>query len=263
MHESAEGADVNTYAGEETKKSDAVGRGTMAEEGEALASFPVAASAVNEDPLAPRGPLFARARDLGLRTMLGCPYAGMDIDVHKGELTALRGRNGSGKTALLLTLAGRMAHTQGSLEIMGATMPKQRGHVQRHVGLGLIKGVNDLQDNLPVASVVSAEFELYGRRGRRENVAAYLDEWRLAGVARTRVKDLSKESLVRLGIALAMVNNPEAIAVDDVEDQLTRVQSERLVRLLSDIAHNRGIAVMVACTERDLAALADRVYNLS
>ena len=186
----------------------------------------------------------------------------MDVEVYKGEVTALRGRNGSGKTALLLTLAGRMAHTDGTLSILGHSMPKGHGKVQRKVGLALVEGINDIQENLTVYSVTASEFALYGLKKKREDILAFLDEWGLGAVARTRVRDLSRERFVLLGIALGMVNNPEALAVDDIEDQLTNVQSERLMGRLLDVAHAKNIAVIVVCTERSLAQMADRVYHL-
>lgn len=217
------------------------------------------------DPLgtnAPRNSVFARAEGLGLRTRLGCPYAGMDIELHRGELTALRGRNGSGKTALLLTLAGRMAHTEGTLSILGEKMPKGHGRVQSRIGLGLIEGVNDIQSNLTVFHIVAAEFELHGKKAKREDVMRYLREWGLEGVSRMRARDLSRERFAWLGIVLGMVGDPDGLAVDDIEDQLTRVQSERLMAQLQRIAHEKNVAVTVACTERSLADMADRVYHL-
>lgn len=225
----------------------------------------ITAAFVPLDPLGtnpPRNAAFAHAEGLGLRTKVGCPYAGMDIELHRGELTALRGRNGSGKTALLLTLAGRMAHTEGTLTILGEKMPKGHGRVQGRIGLGLIEGVNDIQSNLTVFHIVAAEFELHGRKAKKADVMEFLREWDLAGVARMRARDLSRERFVWLGIVLGMVGNPEGLAVDDVEDQLTRVQSERLMAQLHRIAHERNVAVTVACTERSLADMADRVYHL-
>ena len=223
------------------------------------------------DPLNPRTPapspasdeaLYAKAEGLALRTAFGCPYAGMNMQVYKGEVTALRGRNGSGKTALLLTMAGRMAHTDGTLSILGQTMPKNHGKVQRRVGLALVDGINDIQENLTVYSVTASEFSLYGIKKKREDIMAFLEEWGLGTVAHSKVRDLSRERHVLLGIALGLVNNPQALAVDDIEDQLTRVQSERLMGKLLQVAHDRRIAVMVACTERSLAQMADRVYHL-
>ena len=56
----------------------------------------------------------------------GYAYREVDVDVHKGELVAVRGRNGSGKTALLLTLAGRMKQTEGTLNVGEFELPRQR-----------------------------------------------------------------------------------------------------------------------------------------
>lgn len=207
--------------------------------------------------------VFAEARGLGLRTALGCPYAGMDMTIYQGELTALQGRAGSGKTALLLTLAARMVPTQGELSILGEQMPRRRARVQRRIGLGLIAGVNDLQGNLTVDAVTRAELSLFSRPSGRDDANAYLCEWGLGDMARMTVADLPRERLALLGIALGMAGNPSALAVDDIESQLTTKQSRRLMERLAELAHERGVAVMAACINRDLAAIADRVYHLS
>ena len=209
------------------------------------------------------GEVFAQARDLGLRTKQGCPYAGMTCTVRKGELTALRGRDGSGKTALLLTLAARMAHNQGELTILGQAMPKGARRVQRRIGLGLFEGLNDPRSNLTVAATVAAELSLFGKPSKRDDVEAYLCEWGIEDISRMSVGDLPRERLVLLGIVLGMAGNPEALAVDDVETGLTARQSARLMDHLHRIAHERGIAVMVACADSDLAQAADRIYELS
>lgn len=207
--------------------------------------------------------VFAVACDLGLRTAQGCPYAGMNMTVRKGELTVLRGRDGSGKTALLLTLSGRMAHNLGTLSILGEPMPKRARRVQRRIGLGLIAGVNDLPSNLAVEKIVAAELKGRSLSSKRDDVEAYLRGWGLDGIARMNVGDLPRERLVLLGIALGMVGSPEALAVDDIETGLTARQSERLMGRLSDIAHERETAVIVACADRALAEAGDRVYELS
>ena len=204
----------------------------------------------------------AQARDLGLRNTKGCPFAGVTLTVHKGELLALRGQNGSGKTALLLTLAGRMVANQGTLTLLGHSMPKERRKIQKRIGLGEIKGLNDMGDNLSVIYAVGAEFELYGKRPKADTVHAYMQKWDLEDVARLQIKDLSEEMRIRVGIALGMVNDPDMLCVDNVEDQLTSVQSMRLMEFLGQIAHEHNMAVIVACTDRELAAQADAIYHV-
>lgn len=220
--------------------------GTFVREGAAFASKP-----------------YISAHGLGLKTFAGCVFRDVDVDVHKGELVAVRGRNGSGKTALLLTLAGRMKQTSGTLTIGGFELPRQRSKVERHVGLSLFRGLNDLQDSLTAANALGAEFELFGRKPHREAVASYLAQWRLADVANVRVKDLTSEKLTQLGIALAFVGEPDAVMVDDVEDQLTMSQSEGLMALLLDAAHTRNAAIVVGVVERDLASMADATVYLT
>lgn len=209
------------------------------------------------------GSPYISAHGLGLKTYAGFAYRDVDVDVHKGELVAVRGRNGSGKTALLLTLAGRMKQTAGVLTIGGFDLPRQRAKVERHVGLALFSGLNDLQESLTSMNALGAEFELYGRKPRREALAAYLRDWQLEDVANVRVKDLTSEKLTQLGIALAFVGEPDAVMVDDVESQLTMSQSEGLVQMLLDAARTRNVAIVVGVVERDLAAMADATVYLS
>ncbi len=71
------------------------------------------------------------------------------------------------------------------------------------------------------------------------------------------------EKLTQLGIALAFAGEPDAVVVDDVEDQLTMMQSEGLVNLLLDAARTRGVAIVMGVVERDLAAMADACVYLS
>lgn len=209
------------------------------------------------------GSPYISAQALELRTLMGYAYRGVTVDVHQGEIVAVRGRNGSGKTAFLLSLAGRMKPTGGTLTVGGYQLPRQRSKVERHIGLGLFEDLNDLQDSLTVVYAVGAEFELYGRKPRQEAVREYLHEWGLSDIANVRVKDITSGRLAQLGIALAFVGNPDAVVVDDIENQLTMSQSEGLMNLLTEAARARKTAIVVGVVERDLAAMADATVYLS
>lgn len=203
------------------------------------------------------------ARGLELKTLAGYAFKGVDLDVSRGELVAVRGRNGSGKTSLLLTLAGRMRSTGGTLCVGGFELPRQRSKVERSIGLGIFFGLNDLQESLTVAYAVGAEFELFGRSPKRDNVLGYLRDWDLGDVADVRVKDLTAEKMAHLGIALAFVGEPAAVVIDDIEDQLTMSQSEGLMGMLHTAARERNAAIVVGVVERALADMADAKIYLS
>ena len=204
---------------------------------------------------------YIAARGLELKTLAGYAYKNVDLEASRGELVAVRGRNGSGKTALLLTLAGRMKSTDGTLTVGGFDLPRERAKVGRKVGLGIFAGLNDLQDSLTAAYAVGAEFELFGRKPRREQVKAYMEAWGIGDVADIRIKDMTAEKRTQLGIALAFVGEPEAVVVDDIEDQLTMSQSEGLMELLHRAAREQNVAIVVGVVERELADMADsKVY---
>ena len=202
------------------------------------------------------------ARGLELKTLLGCPYSGVDLDVKQGEVFAIRGRNGSGKTALLLTLAGRTRFTKGSLTVLGHKLPRERTEVQRHVGLGLFEGLNDLPDTQLAKHSVAAEFELFGRTLGDEEVAAYLDEWKISDIGDKPVRDLTREELVHLTTALAWAGHPEIIVIDDIESQMTLEQSTAMMEDLLSLARKRNVTILVGVIERDLAAMADDALYL-
>ncbi|MEA5019256.1 MAG: ATP-binding cassette domain-containing protein [Gordonibacter sp.] len=206
---------------------------------------------------------YISARNLELKTYQGYAYRGIDLDVAPGQVAAVRGHNGSGKTALLLTLAGRMKSTAGSLVVGGFELPRQRRKVERKVGMALFAGLNDLQDSLTAAYATAAEFELYGRSPRREHVADYLREWNLEDVANVRVKDLTAQKLTELGVALAFAGKPDAVVVDDIEDQMTMSQSSEIMEMLVRTARTRQVAIVVGLVERELAAMADMCVFLA
>ena len=202
------------------------------------------------------------ARNLDMHNLIGRPYSGVSLDVKQGEVFAIRGRNGSGKTALLLTLAGRMVFNKGSLKILGYKMPLRMGKVHRRIALALFEGLNDLPDSQKVRDAVAAEFELHGRAPKRNAVAAYLHEWHLDDIADHTIGSLTREQLVALGVQLAWVGHPDIIVVDDIESGLTLGQSAQIMNRLHTMAQSRNVTILVGVLERELAAMADGAFYL-
>lgn len=210
-----------------------------------------------------KGDTVLRAQGLELSTRAATVFRDIDITICSGEVVALRGRNGSGKTALLLCLAGRMKYSGGKLEVDGFYLPRYRHRVQCRVGLSLFKKVNDLQENLSVLHVMRAEGALRARKHTTTDALDYLCQWNLDTLAYTPVKSLTSEHLAQLGIALAFVGSPRLVVVDDIEDQLTMDQSIRLMNMLISRAREHRVAIVVGVVERELARMADQTVFLS
>lgn len=203
------------------------------------------------------------AHGLTLGLPFGVSYGNVDLSIPRGCVCAIVAENNQGKTELLLSLAGRMKPWGGTLEVAGYSLPRRRAKVRRMSGMGFFDRVNEVQPVLSVKNVAAAELNLYSLRSGRRATEAFLKEWGLDSVAKQKVESLDRFTYVRLGIALGMVGDPLILVVDDIESDLTRHQSLKLMEELKDIAHNRAMTVVVACTDYDLALSADMAVPVS
>src|SRR5919201_1953386 len=91
-----------------------------------------------------------RTDRLSLRGPRGWVYRDVTFAAAPGELVAVEGPPGSGRTSLLLTLAGRMKPSAGSARVDGHRLPDDLYEIQRIAALGHVPGVSTLEPGLTV-----------------------------------------------------------------------------------------------------------------
>jgi ABC-2 type transport system ATP-binding protein len=178
------------------------------------------------------------ARGLGLHTRRGWVFRDVDLDVAPGELRALTGPAGSGRTSLLLALAGRFKITDGALERHG------------RAALAYVPGVTDPDPNLTVAEHISERSLLLGRDAsgpRRWSIRPGADR-PPSRLAERLGRDLTPLEKHRLGLTLAQLENPDLIAVDDADTGLSTAERIELWKELQALA-DEGYAVIATCRE--------------
>ncbi len=201
------------------------------------------------------------SRGLELLTPRGCVYGPTSLDIGHGAVTALLGPARSGRTALLLTLAGRMRPSAGVVRVCGHDAVRESARVRAMVGLGLVAGVNDLDDALTVGQHLSERALFAGRRRRLSGASSPLALVGLDGAENSRVSDLDTDARARLGIALGLVGEPQVLAIDDIDHDLELAEQAAIVDLLRDVAAC-GPAVFFTCVDERTAALADVAITL-
>jgi ABC-2 type transport system ATP-binding protein len=172
------------------------------------------------------------ADGLGLRTRRGWVFRDVDLTVAPGELVAITGPAGSGRTSLLLALAGHFRTTHGSRALTG------------RAGIGLVPGVNEPEAGLTAAEHVQERLLLLGRSPRE--AGRWLDALPVA--QGTLGRDLTPYERHRLMLRLAEIGEPALLAVDDVDTGLSTAERAELWRALEDLA-GQGPAVLVTCRE--------------
>lgn len=184
----------------------------------------------------------------------------VNLDLEQGDWLIVHGPNGSGKTSLLLTLAGRMAFTAGRLRVGGHLLPQEVGKVQRIAALSEFTGVNDLENNLTVEQHIAERLSIrsFGVWVSRRNIAPVLDGFNAAlehshteaGIpfqafsGRELVSTLPRLERKLLSVALALVNNPRMLVIEDVDDLRSSEHISLLWSALESLINGRGITVV-------------------
>ncbi|MFI9046611.1 ATP-binding cassette domain-containing protein [Streptomyces sp. NPDC053427] len=218
------------------------------------------------------------ARGIGVEGPRGWAFRGVDISADPGALIAVLGPSGSGRTCLLLALAGRMRITEGQATVAGFPLPKRMGAVRGRTAIAHVPGVADLEPALTVGEHLQ-EQALLGHRlkgslpwGRRHKeavrarvdaalTAAGLDADTLPKGLRTTVRDLERLEALRLSIALAVMHGPWLLAVDDVDLKLSPPERAQAWQLLRDLAR-AGTTVVAAGSDAPTDALIVRTAPL-
>ncbi|MFG1672682.1 ATP-binding cassette domain-containing protein [Micromonospora sp. NPDC049282] len=213
------------------------------------------------------------ADGLGLRTRRGWVYRDVDLTAESGELHAVTGPPGSGRTSLLLALAGRFPHNHGEL--------RRRGPA----ALGQVAGVHEPDPTLTVAEHITERLLLLGpvpRRRRRLVPVAALRARRayrrdayaaaIAGAGFTDApldpdrygRDLTPVERQVLGLVLASLAGPSLIVADDVDAGADRPEREWIWAALERLA-GQGYAVIASAraVEPGAAATVHRIGDLA
>ncbi|WP_051468535.1 ABC transporter ATP-binding protein [Actinomadura oligospora] len=155
----------------------------------------------------------------GLTKRYGRVVAVRDVDlaVGAGDRFGLLGPNGSGKTTLVRMLLGLVFATSGEIEVMGRPIPRRTGEVLPRVG-AMVEGpgaYGHLSGRANLALLDASGPGRGTRRTRRRRVGEALERVGLGGVDDRPVKAYSLGMRQRLGLAAALLHEPELLILDE------------------------------------------------
>jgi heme ABC exporter ATP-binding subunit CcmA len=186
--------------------------------------------------------------------------AGVDLDVHRGEILLLRGPNGAGKTSLLRASAGLLRVVSGEARVLGEDLVANPRAVRRRVGL--LGHATALYDDLTAAENVRFAVRAAGRSVA--TVGPALDRLGLVGrLPATSVGALSAGQRRRVALAALVARDPELWLLDEPHAGLDAENRDLLDELVRD-AVGRGATVVLASHEHDRAeGLAGRIVTVA
>jgi ABC-2 type transport system ATP-binding protein len=179
---------------------------------------------------------------------------GVSFTVRAGEVFALLGVNGAGKTSVLEVLEGLAAPGGGSVRILGCDPIAQRARIRRD--LGMLLQSSGLPGDLTVAETV----QTWARTPSRPRpVPEALDQVALGDRCRVRVGSLSGGERRRLDLALALLGRPRVVVLDEPTAGLDPESRQGVWQLIRGVVADGAAVVLTTHHLEEAERLADRV----
>jgi len=205
------------------------------------------------------------------RTFAGPPprplFAGLALEVARGEIVAIVGESGSGKSTLLNLIAGLDVPDAGSVVVDGVTLSTLDDDARtrfRRERVGFVFQAFHVLPYLPVGENVALPLALNGVRDAASDprVAALLDAVGLGDRAASPPRELSGGELQRVAIARALVHAPAVVLADEPTGNLDPRTAASIVALLRDTVKRLNATAVIVTHSRAAASAADRVLEL-
>jgi ABC-2 type transport system ATP-binding protein len=182
---------------------------------------------------------------------------GLDLTVWPGEIFGILGPNGAGKTTTLEMLEGLRAPDTGTIRVAGCDPATEPAQVHRVIGVQL--QTTALFDYLNCAEIVALFAALYGADDSPARVEALLALVGLEEKRHARVNALSGGQKQRLALALALVNSPRVVFLDEPTTGLDPAARRHLWQTIRDIPAGGATVVLTTHYMEEAEQLCDRI----
>lgn len=169
----------------------------------------------------------------------------VSISVHRGEIYGFVGRNGAGKTTLIRVLTGIANPTSGSFTLLGAATKSEQKEARKHIAA--MVETPALYMNMTAHDNLRTTLILKGLKDE-SLIRSRLEEVGLSDVIASskKAKDFSLGMKQRLGIAMALLGDPELLILDEPTNGLDPEGIREMRELLVNINKSRNITMIIS-----------------
>jgi ABC-2 type transport system ATP-binding protein len=184
----------------------------------------------------------------------------LDLQVHRGEIFGLLGPNGSGKTTTIKLLLGLLFPTEGDALIFN----EPTSNVSKNERIGYLPEESYLYKFLNAEETL----QFYGRlfklpaSERNKRVGQLIDMVGLGAAKHRQLREYSKGMQRRIGLAQALINNPELILLDEPTSGLDPIGTAEIKELIRELREQGKTIVLSGHLLADMQDICDRIAIL-
>ena len=169
---------------------------------------------------------------------------GISFALEAGSMTALLGGNGAGKTTTIAMILGLVMPTSGSINVLGADMPRDRYRVLHKMNFE--SPYMDMPHRLTVRQNLNVFGRLYAMEDLEGRISSLADELDLAELLDRPVGKLSAGQKTRVALAKALINSPQVLLLDEPTASLDPDTADWVRARLERFRKERGATVLLA-----------------
>jgi ABC-2 type transport system ATP-binding protein len=184
----------------------------------------------------------------------------LDLEVRRGEIFGLLGPNGSGKTTTIKLILGLLFPTSGQALVFG----KDATDVSKNERIGYLPEESYLYKFLNAEETLDFYGRLFDmpRAVRRQRVADLIEMVGLEWAKRRQLKEYSKGMTRRIGLAQALINDPELIVLDEPTTGLDPIGTHEMKEMIIDLRNKGKTVLMCSHLLADVQDVCDRIAIL-
>ncbi len=182
----------------------------------------------------------------------------INLKIHTGEIVGLLGPNGAGKSTLMKLLTGYLQFTEGTINIGNFNLDSNKLDIQKH--LGYLPEQNPLYEDMYVREFLQFNASIF--KISKERIEEVIKLTQLSPEANKKIHQLSKGYKQRVGIATALLHDPEILILDEPTTGLDPNQLIEIRGLIKDISKHKTILLSTHIMQ-EVEAICDRVVILN
>ena len=191
---------------------------------------------------------------------------GVNLNIERGEYTALMGPSGSGKSTLMNSIGCLDSPTEGTFFLNNKEVSKMSDSALsevRNTEIGFVFQTFNLLNRLNAIENVSLPLVYAGipKKEREERAKEVLDKVGLGDRMSHKPNELSGGQRQRVAVARALINNPSILLADEPTGNLDTQTSHEIMALFEEI-HSAGNTIVLVTHEEDIAQHAKRIIRL-